>query len=145
MKKLKQPEIHAKIDSNKRGFDCEQYPVFSFQHLTTNNHYNFEYFSSHDKKSMELAKSELYNKLEEISKTSWKDWIIQNKKLGAEKLTFSRIHFSGQGIKLAPDEPMYIFRFDHQSKRIIGFRKDKCPIYYIIGYDFDHSAYNHGT
>ena len=47
------------------------------------------------------------------------------------------------------DEKIYIFRFktadNKNNGRILGFKKDRCPIYYIIGFDFDFSAYDHGS
>lgn len=145
MNKLKKIKSETKIVSKHRGGDCEQYPVFSFQYLTTSKHYNFNYFSDHERKNMESTKVDLYNRLEEISQISWQDWLLQRRYTGLEKISFSRLHFGAKNIKLAPDESIYVFRFDHQDKRILGFRKDKCPIYYIIGYDFDHSAYDHGS
>lgn len=47
-KKLKQQRDSVKINRlnilEKRGGACEQHPAFSYQHLTTNKEYNFEYF-----------------------------------------------------------------------------------------------------
>ena len=41
----------------------------------------------------------------------------------------------------------YVFRFKAGSSdyRIIGIKENSDPTLYIIGSDFDHSAYNHGS
>ena len=47
------------------------------------------------------------------------------------------------------DENIYVFRVKSgrisDEARILGYKEDGCPIYYIIEYDFDYSAYEHGN
>ena len=89
------------------------------------------------------------SRLIEISKKTWKEWLQESKKVGCETLDYSRININPTGINLVNDEKIYIFRFktadNKDNGRILGFKKDKCPIYYIIGFDFNLSAYDHGS
>lgn len=145
-KKLKQQRDSVKINRlnilEKRGGACEQHPAFSYQHLTTNKEYNFEYFK--DKNERMRAQSAAIKRLEEISENEWKYWNTQSKNVGLESIEYSGIYIIPKGIVLSPDPKIYVFRFCSQEYRILGFRKESCPILFIIGYDFAHNAYNHG-
>ena len=93
------------------------------------------------------TQSNVYSRLEEISKESWLKLSQYNKYLGFETLDYSYIRFLA-GVDLPKDESIYIIRFDlynGDKGRILGFKKRGCPILYIIGYDFDFSAYSHGS
>lgn len=144
-KRLKKLENHVKIRKDdivrRRGSDCDQFPTFSFLHLTTNKRHNFNYLTE----QIHQTKAILYDRLEEISQHDWKYWLSQPKKTGLEVLPYDRMRFSPKSIQLANDENIYVFRFYQNQYRILGIRKEKCPVFYIIAYDFDHSAYDHGS
>jgi hypothetical protein len=49
-------------------------------------------------------------------------------------------------LSLSEDSKIIVFRFNNQKSRILGVRSQECnSILYIIGYDWDFSAYNHGN
>jgi uncharacterized protein YuzE len=150
MSKLKSQATTAKIKKTvleqiKRGANCEQFPAFSFQHMTTNQKYNFDYFSKKMSHDEQKAKSALINKLIEISSNTWLDISGQGKKMGFETIPQSEINFSPENYTMSKDSKYFIFQFNNHNMRIIGIKKDSCPIYYIIGFDFNFSAYNHGN
>ncbi len=149
MKKLKLQESTVKIKKSnleqiKRGANCEQYPAFSFQHMTMNHKYNFNYFSKKMLHDEQKVKSALINKLIEISSNTWLGISGQGKKWGFETIPQSEINFSPENYTMSKDSKYCVFQFNNHNMRIIGIKKDLCPIYYIIGFDFDFSAYNHG-
>ena len=152
-KKLKNQTRKVKINGDVAiksvGESCAQYPTFSFFHLTTNKTYNFDFFGNNQKNESSKTHQNCLSRLIEISKKTWKEWLQESKKFGCETLDYSRININPMGINLVNDEKIYIFRFktadNKDNGRILGFKKDKCPIYYIIGFDFNLSAYDHGS
>jgi len=128
------------------GGDCDQYPTFSFRHLTTHSDYNLNYYSSNQVREMQTAKQNLYDRMEELCKNNWLYWMTLGKQRGLETLEYSRLKFGPHELELLKDEKVFIFRFKAQNDdaRIIGYRKGKCPILHVIGYDFNFSAYDHG-
>lgn len=129
------------------GGDCEQFPTFSFRYLTTNSKFNFGYFRPAQARDMREAKYNLYDRIEEICRKDWRYWGSLNKRSGFETLDYSRLKFSPTELEISKDEKVFIFRFNihDNDARIIGIRVGKCPIFHVIGYDLDHSAYDHGS
>jgi len=152
-KRLKEQKSKVKISrdiaTKSVGESCEQYPTFSFLHLTTNKKHNFSYFGTSQKTDLQKTQKNCLDRLIEISNKDWRSWLNLGKYIGCEPLDYSIMHFQAHGISLASDENIYVFRFklynNKDDGRILGFRKGKCPIYYIIGFDFDFSAYDHGS
>lgn len=148
--RLKGPKenINLNRDYVKRGSICTQTPKFSFTYLTSNSKYNFSYCDKEKETKGNLLASAIIRKLDEISRETWQHWGALDKKSGGyEKLDYSRIAFKAN-TKLTPDENVYIFRFkykncDGKDGRILGIREDACPVFEIIGFDFDYSAYKH--
>lgn len=91
----------------------------------------------------------LFKKLEEISKTTWKQLKNEPKGIGYEMIPISRFNINMENIKrelmLSDDSKIIVFRFGKgQRYRILGTTcKDCSSILYIIGYDWDYSAYDH--
>ena len=151
-KKLKNIGSNKKIEKDnleKQGRICAQFPTFSFRYITTNNHYNLDFFNDSDRRKKEETIHKLYERIEEISKQDWIYWGSLNKKSGYETIPYSSIKFKKQGPVLTGDENIYVFRVKSgrisDEARILGYKEDGCPIYYIIGYDYDYSAYEHGN
>lgn len=125
-----------------RGGRCDQYPAISFRYLTTNNKYNFEYFK--DDKEQENMLVSLSKRVADITAQTYEYWLGMRKYHGCELLDFWQFKtMKPYGIDLSSDDKVYVFRFGKQEYRICGVRFDKCPTLYIMGMDFDHSAYNH--
>ena len=52
-KKLKNIGSNKKIEKDnleKQGRICAQFPTFSFRYITTNNHYNLDFFNDSDRR-----------------------------------------------------------------------------------------------
>lgn len=121
------------------------YLTFSLAHITTNNKYCFKTFKN---QSNELkAYQYLIEILEELSKKTWVELLSNNKFLGIETMPYGEIHFkaSNEGNLVKNDTKIQIIRFGPSNKyRILGFKLDNNPTFYIIGYDFNFNAYSHG-
>lgn len=51
-----------------------------------------------------------------------------------------------EDLSLSDDSKIIVFRFNNQKNRILGVRSQECSsILYIIGYDWNYSAYDHGS
>ena len=145
-------KIKNKIDTNtikrsqiRRGSECPQVPAFSFEILTKNKTYNLEYFlDSNDKRE---ATCRILLRLKELCEKSWEHWHGLGKKAGLETIPAERLNFEPSEKQLSSGDKVIVFRlksYANKDARIIGMRRDGCPIFYIIGFDFDFSAYNHG-
>lgn len=62
---------------------------------------------------------------------------------GFEKLPRARIQFRPSW-NLPEDENVLIFRFKSSDYRMLCVKDKKREVLYIIGFDFDFSAYDHG-
>ena len=71
-----------KDNLEKQGRICAQFPTFSFRYITTNNHYNLDFFNDSDRRKKEETIHKLYERIEEISKQDWIYWGSLNKKSG---------------------------------------------------------------
>ncbi len=73
--KNRKPKFKKEIPKHLNiGGDCEQYPTFSFRHLTTNSNFNFNYFNTAQAREMQTMKHKLYDRIEEICKNNWRYW-----------------------------------------------------------------------
>ncbi|WP_277287543.1 hypothetical protein [Sneathia sanguinegens] len=111
----------------------------SFEIITTNSKFNFNYFSSKMIRDKAKAYDELHRLLAEISNSYFKKLMNKIKNKGLEKL--EDINFKPCK-QLYNDENIYVMRFNQQKYRLIFILRDN--IVYIIGFDFNYSAYNHG-
>ena len=147
MSKVKKHTENNKISRTavKRGGNCPQIPAFSFAYLTANNIFNLNYFTdTNDKKA---AIENIFERLLEICQNDWKYWHALPREQGVEMISVGGINLTPSKKRLMPDEKVIIFRmkgYAGKSARILGIREEGCPILYIIGFDFNFSAYNHG-
>ena len=122
------------------------FPVFNFRHLTTNQNFTFDKFSSNTKYEKGNFTIALLDKLVILSKSTWKDLSLLNKYQGYETIEYSQLNFTATALSLKKDMKVFVFRFASDRARIIGYKSEANPnILFIIGYDFDFSAYNHGS
>jgi len=142
MSRIKAKESKLKVSQSAVVPKCPETPSFSFQYLTTNKDYNFEKL---DKRQKLEWKSALVERMIEISQKSWQSWLNMDKKQGFETIPANRIHFNPNGYELSDDEKIIIFRFNSQKGRILGIKGNGCSVYYVIGFDTDYSAYDHGA
>ena len=92
----------------------------------------------------------LFEKLEEISQLTWKELQNKPRETGYEMIQISEFNVNlndiKENLKLSDDSKIIVFRFNNQKCRILGIPSTECnSILYIIGYDWDFSAYNHGN
>ncbi|MCI5892104.1 MAG: hypothetical protein MRZ66_01690 [Clostridiales bacterium] len=121
---------------------------FSFNCITNNKKYNFEYFKNSKYEYNKMAAS-LLEKLMLLSQYKWEQLIHSGRKnqLGFEDMQYGEIGFNTPRedfLSLSKDSKVYVFRFNNNKMRMISAKRDKCPIIHIIGFDFDFSAYDHG-
>ena len=114
----------------------EQFPHISFRYLTSNKRHSLEYLQKCSVADRAKTMEGLLRRLEEITKSSWA-------KLGALP---RQLRFSGTDAN-KEDNKVWVFRFDtwqgHDKGRIIGFKDNPCSAFFVIGFDFDFSAYSH--
>jgi len=148
-KKLKPQNQITKIKPSSKGDgQCQstlQSPVFCFGYLTTNGSYNFDYFNN-DKNGKLQAFEKLLVMLAELSRTRWTELLIMGKKRGMETIEFQQVHFNPSNLTIQKHEKMYIFQFDCGKKRIICYKSVNCRLtLHVVGFDFNFSAYDHGS
>ncbi len=144
MPKLKQKIPPLKMTKPTQPVKVPDKPVLSFAYLTTNSKYNFDYFGK-DKHNRITAKAELIDRLIQLTQETWVYWQSLSKfQGGLETLKASDICFSPKDYEFSEDEKVIVFRFCSGDYRIIGFQNSSSPTYYIIGFDFNYSAYDHG-
>ena len=83
---------------------------------------------------------------EKLTSKTMKDIINFGKKqdCGFETLEFKQIEFSPNNYTLCKDEKIYSFRFGAgDGYRMLGFFEYNQTVLNIIGFDFNHSAYDH--
>ena len=86
--------------------------------------------------------------LKELSQKTWLELSRRTKYQigGFEKLRYDQINVSPVNLTMPKDENILSFRFGSaDAYRLLGCRKDGCNVLYVIGYDFDFSAYDHGN
>ena len=146
MRKIKQNNPNLKISKPNQDQAIKEpdKPVLSFVYLTSNSRYNFDIFGK-DKHNRLTAKEALVDRLIQLTQQPWIYWQSLGKKQGGlETLKASNINFLPQDYTFSEDEKVIVFRFCSDAYRIIGFQDSSSPTYHIIGFDFDHSAYDHG-
>ena len=146
-KKLKNKEKQIKLGQQNTA-SCLNNVCFSFFYMTSNSRYNLGYFSNSQKRETEIVKSNLYDRLEELSKLTWLELAGLPKKQGFETIPVDSLNFQPSNFSSSQGKKAIIFRFkgvNGNDCRIIGIKEEHCSaICHIIGYDFDYSAYNHG-
>ena len=93
---------------------------FSWQYLTTNKTHNFDYFKG-DLRQELSARQGLSDLVKDLC-------------------------FAANGYQFSSDQKVIVFRFGNNSGfRLLGVKGNESNVLYVIGYDFDYSAYNHGS
>ena len=119
------------------------YPVLCFKHLTKDKKFNIKYFRD-DKEKLKAYGSFFYL-VGSIQETDWLTLYQKSKASGLETIPSNQINFKPYNYKLTPDEKVIVFRFYHGKYRLIGVKSAKNKdVLHVLGFDFDHSAYDHG-
>ncbi len=119
--------------------------TLSFRFLTSNDDYNFSFFGK-SKNEGQKTKAALYDRIEDITKNSWLHWHNLSKfNGGIERIPAKELKFKPCSYEFSDGDKVIIFRFNGDKYRIIGLKIENSPCFYVIGFDFDHSAYDHGS
>lgn len=123
--------------------------ILSFKYSINKKNYTIENQTNSREKCNKVIKK-LFDRFEEISNLTWKELQNRPKETGYEMIPISEFNINLDNIKeslnLSDDSKIIVFRFNNQKCRILGVRSAECSsILYIIGYDWDYSAYNHGN
>lgn len=132
--KQQNPKFNKK-DSNRKNLSV------SFEFLTSNRKYNFHYFKPSQKTEKLIMYEKLFEIMETISKNRFDYFMGLSKNKGFEKINRENLNFTINEA-ITNDENIYVKRFNSEKYRIIFIYRD--DVIYIIGLDFDYSAYNHG-
>ena len=141
--------------SKKESVSKESIPIkgvsFNFRYLTDNKNYNFDYFGKKELRKCSEAYSQLYSKLKVLSENDMRCWKQAGKVSVYELIPFNEFSEQFQSILsnvdiVGKDSKIAVFRFGQNDYRIIAKEGiNQRDILYIIGFDFDYSAYNHGS
>ena len=124
---------------------------FNFKYLTDNKKFNFDYFK--DMRIRHDAYKTLCDRLQELSAYDVMTLRGMSKQQGCEAIPYSDFNDSFQAVLnkveiVSKDSKLLIFRFNKGNYRIIvksGILDKHENILHIIGFDFDYSAYDHGS
>lgn len=120
------------------------YPVLCFKYLTKNKKYNIKYFKKVREK--QKAYGALFHLISRIQSNTWVDLLSKNKKIGFETISCNELNLQPNQYNLTPDTKIYVLRFARGKYRLLGVKSsENKDVLHIIGFDFDHSAYNHGS
>lgn len=123
---------------------------FSFRYLTTNGNFNFSYFGRDIRKSKE-AYEKLLERMIELCNQDMSTAKSRGKIQGCEPIPYKQLSQSMQIICnaieiIAKDSSLSVFRFGQNNYRLLCKTDIIHPnLLHIIAFDFDFSAYNHGT
>lgn len=120
---------------------------FSWQYLTTNKTHNFERFKGEWRQELS-ARQELSDLVRDLCSSTWTQALLRrkNEKHGAETLSMDDLRFAANGYQFSNDQKVIVFGLgSNSSYRLLGIKGDESNVLYVIGYDFDFSAYNHGS
>lgn len=151
-KKLKQQQKHNKISIPQTEDMSERQEItISFKYLINNKKYTFDYFNASEKDNQLSTMIGLYNRLTELTKRTWHECQLLRKGVpnGFEKIYRNSLNVNIDNKDVLKHEKLYVVRFDTfmgtNKGRIIGFKEKNNPTFYIICFEFDYSAYNHGS
>lgn len=116
----------------------------SWRYMTTNKNFTLDYFKSNIRNKCK-AMEDIFTLANEISSHNWINLLGRGKENfgGCESLKVNQLNFSPSDYKFSKDEKILSFRFSNNHYRLVGIQKN--DILYVIGYDFNYSAYNHGS
>jgi len=144
MKKPKAPSY----GEMKPNMELDRQIAFSLAWLTTNKKYSFSYFRKNQVREELQARQKLSELLLELSKLTWMKVFAKRRDepCGTEPIPYRSLSFQANQ-DLPRDTDALSFRFGGGRYRMLAVKTSKnldSDRLYIIGYDFDFSAYDHG-
>lgn len=146
MSKPKSKKLKTAVFS-KHVIETPRHVNLSFELVTDDKNYTFHYFGKNIRENLS-ARELLDNLLIEISKNGLVELGLRNKSQlgGFEAIPLAQIKpCIYKKINLTPDTSLLVFRFS--GYRMITYKPSDSgnDVLYILGYDFNYSAYDHGS
>lgn len=139
IKKIK----NQKIVTNQGTSETKEYPIFCFKHLTKNSQYNFKCFTN--ERERRDAKSIVLDNTFKFQTMTWLELMKLPKGQGFETLHMKALNFSPTDYIVTEDTKVFVFRVSGKW-RMIGVKRNEFKgVIHILGFDFNYSAYNHGS
>lgn len=154
MVKVKNKEKMSKVSGTSIAISKCEVPDFSvffnFQYITSDSSYNLEFIKNAGGNGKSIY-NDLLSFLQRVSQSSWEELRTKGKKNGGfetlecsifkKSITRNITHKN-----LTDDTKLYVFRFGGNKYRLVGYKSNSCKAaLHILGFDFDHSLYNHGS
>lgn len=144
--KIPSSQIFAK---NRQPPKIEKNISISLQYLSKNKQRNFEFFFDKNLRQKAQALNDFVNFAKRLTSKTRLDIASKRKfeDCGFENLRFQDVNCTPDGYELSKDANISVFRFGDNFNggdyRILGFFSEDNPVFNIIGFDFDYSAYKH--
>lgn len=143
--------IHGRDQELVIAQPSQKHLVFSLEYVVSNKKYGIKGFGEKDKKVSNDRYCAFVQKLCDLSRIDLPEAISRGKQNGGcetfpWKQLDQRLHDSLKNIKIiSQDTSLWVFRFNKQKDRMIckSDAKEK-NLLYILAFDFDFSAYDHG-
>lgn len=139
--------------SPKAANSSKEYYSFSFAYLSEDSQYGIGYFGNKKSKDGFLMYQDLMRKVKCISQTPIIDILDMDKSAGLEQISIKYFSTAIQHLhqimekqeRIQNTQKLIIFRFGKQRYRMICTKdENNHNLLYILAFDFDYSAYNHG-
>lgn len=157
MVRIKNKKENDKVSKSGVNYRCvfnqrHDTILFSFKYITNQDRFNFKKFknSKNIRQDIDIL-NDLHRQLHMMSKEGWEELRNKNKDQGGrELLNYSDIRFNAHDpnneLELTNDSKIISIRFGGNKYRLIGYRSTTCKsIFHILGFDFSHNAYDHGS
>lgn len=121
----------------------------SFRYLSNNKRRNFDFFGDKRLREKNRAAEQFFSFLQRLTGKHRLEIMKLPKDVdcGFENLRFSTVNCTPCGCNLPVDKLISVFRFGDNGNggnyRLLGFFESNSPVLYVIGFDFDYSAYPH--
>lgn len=119
---------------------------FSLEWMTRNKSYSFSGFDRKRMREELNARQALSGLLSLLSGSTWSEVFARRREElgGTEQIRYRELAFEANMVELPSDTNALSFRFGGGKYRALGIKMPNDNRLYLIGYDFDFSAYHHG-
>lgn len=121
--------------------------LFSFAYLTSHKEHNLDYFHKHPGGNEARSLIHLLDNLQFWSASTWNQLKeLSHKERGYEEIGVDELRtniLDNLPVALSATDKVTIFRFG-ESGRLAGIHPEDSPVFYVLGFDFDFSLYDHG-
>ncbi len=122
--------------------------LFSFRYMTSKKEYSFDYFKKNKGEKIAVYEA-FYEKMKKLSDLTMQECIERGKISGCEAIPFASFSEGFKSILneieiVSNDSQLAVFRFYKNDYRLVCKRGiTNKNVLYVIGYDFNYTAYGH--